>query len=353
MKLPSWPPTWPEIDTALRASWTSGDWGRYHADAPHRLAQRIADHTGVHHVRLMPSGSAAIEWSLRLIGVGAGDAVILSALDYPGNFRAIELCGARPIVVDTLPQSPQPDWAQIYSVHASNVRAVIVSHLYGVSACDAAHREGCDAKGWTLIEDACQVPGMVIGGRPAGSIGHLGTWSFGGSKPLTAGAGGAILTDDNRLAARLASLLDRPGDSQPLAPLQAAVLLPQLESLKHWCKHRADTVRFLAENLRPHNSGIRIVLPTPPTIPSHYKCAIHFDAPEHRDAFLQSASTAALPVGETFRVPRNRRSGRRCEIPFGTINAADFADRVALLDHRALMIPEEERVELWNSLGFV
>ena len=142
---------------------------------------------------------------------------------FPGIFVP-ELLGARPVLVDAtsnfiagrhafLPTRRQQAAA------AASVRAVIASHLHGSQADMHALRQICDDHGWFLIEDACQAIGGQIDGEPIGSFGHLATLSFGGSKLISAGSGGAIIANNERLAARLGGLLDRPGDTFPIGPL--------------------------------------------------------------------------------------------------------------------------------------
>src|SRR5207245_1882948 len=126
-------------------------------------------------------------------------------------------------------------------------RAVIVSHLHGgivpmsqVMAIAAAH-------GLRVIEDAAQVPGAIIQGRKAGTWGDVGILSFGGSKLLTAGRGGAILTRQADTYQRARLGLHRGDHLCPLSELQAAVLLPQLDQLDARNRQRTENVRLLVE----------------------------------------------------------------------------------------------------------
>ena len=191
---PTWPPNWPEIADSIARAVQRGDWGRYRGQASAELNARIRQICQVSHCRLVSSGSLGIELALRACGISSQDRVVVCGYDYPGNFRAVELLGALPVLVDAAATSFSVDPEPLQQIADRHIRAVIVSHLYGVPAEIQAIREICDRKGWKLIEDACQTPAMNVQGRPAGSWGDVGVLSFGGSKPLTSGNGGALLT---------------------------------------------------------------------------------------------------------------------------------------------------------------
>src|SRR6056297_209921 len=247
--LPSWPPEWPEIAEAVAQAVARGDWGRYRGPNGTRLVERIGELAGVRHARLLCSGSAAVEVALRIAGVSAGQQVALCGYDYPGNFRAIELVGARPLLVDAAKASYSIDPQPLETLAPAAISAVLVSHLYGVPADMPRIADVCRENGWRLIEDACQVPGMRVHGRPAGSWGDVGVFSFGGSKPLTSGNGGALLSNHDAIASRWRAMLDRPSDALPLSELQAAVLLPQLERLAHYNQLRSQTLDGLYQSV--------------------------------------------------------------------------------------------------------
>ena len=130
------------------------------------------------------------------------------------------------------------------------MRAVIVSHLHGGLAAMPEIRAWADLRGVAVVEDACQVPGARIAGRLAGTWGDVGVLSFGGSKLLSAGRGGALLTDRSDVVQRIKIYSERGNQAYPLSELQAAVLLPQLESLAER-NHAAAAERDAAARLVP------------------------------------------------------------------------------------------------------
>lgn len=336
--LPVWPPQWPEIQQSILRCFESGDWGKYESPASNGLADRLSDLSGGRHCRLVSSGSLGIEIGLRAVGVGPGDEVILCSYDYPGNFRAIESIGAKPVLVDAQEDRYSAAASQVEQARSPAAKAVIVSHLYGLAADIEPIREICDDHGWKLIEDACQVPGMPIAGKPAGCWGDVGVLSFGGSKPLTAGRGGALLTEDQAVIARLKSLLDRPSDATGMSPLQAAAVLPQLDRLAECNRYRAQAIEWLREPLCKSICP----LPNQPAEATFYKLAFQVVNREH---WLDEFSRRGVPVGAGYR-SMHRSSDRRARKVGSLERSRLLGERLCLLDHRALLTPESERIHL-------
>ena len=355
----TWPPNWPEIDASVRAVMEDGSWGRYKSPHQDNLCDALRKLCQVDHVRLCGSGSAAVELALRAARIGSNpgdsiDEVAVAAFDYPGNFRAIESVGARPVLLDVAPQGLGIDPEQVAALatmdgHA-NIRGVIASHLYGRPAAIADLREICDQHDWVLIEDACQTPGMTIEGKPTGSFGHIATLSFGGSKPLTAGNGGAIVTNENRFIAKLNALLDRPSDSQPLSTLQAAVLLPQIAKLPECNAMRQATVQYIESELQRHLPSVTWLSHVETNVvPTHYKVAWSCESPQHRSKIMASALTEGLPIGEGFR-SMGGSSERRCRKPFPLDRSTQLGETTIVLDHSALLIEPDRHDDLEVSL---
>ena len=387
---PAWPPDWPEIEAAALAAIRSGEWGQYHAMLAKSLQKRLASDLDCSNVRLCCSGTAALELALRCCQISTGDEVIVSAYDFPGNFRTVELLGAKPVLVDVTEWqndapvlsdaptgSPVPTAneatqrsgisptlcpEQLSAAAGERVRAVVASHLHGSFAEMARLRQICDQHGWVLIEDACQAIGGRIQNQPVGSFGHMGTLSFGGSKLVSADSGGAILANDDRLAARLGGLLDRPGDTFPLAPLQAAVIGPQLDRLDELTLIRSRVARFLVRDLFPDLHGW-VPLCDPAIspqetavaadrichLPAYYKFAWLVPSNEARQQVIASGLKLGLPLGEGFR-SMSKSSSRRCRKPFPTPIADLLAEQLVVMDHRALLIGPEQFGALADAL---
>lgn len=347
---PCWPPDWPEIFAAAQSCLESGQWGAYHSETCSTLEKRLAERFDSAHCRLCCSGTAALEIALRAAKIGPGDEVVVAAFDYPGNFRTIELLGAKPVLIDVAKHSPCLDLDLLDSVSSENVRAVLASHLFGSPAAVGGLRDACDDRGWLLIEDACQAPGMEIEGRPAGSFGHFATLSFGGSKLISAGSGGALLVNSGPLAARLGPILDRPGETFTIGPLQAAVIGPQLDRLDEMNEIRRRTARYIEQQINSELSGWDWLSGTAPAIQSaHYKVAWSAESEQQRAQIVAAAADIGLPIGAGFR-SMSRCSERRCRKPVPTPRSDELGARLFVLDHRALLAPASQHPLLADSL---
>ena len=350
---PNWPPKWPEIEAEIAESIRSGDWGSYQSVAHERLTAEIAGIAGVKHARLVGSGSAAIEMALRALGIGKGDEVIVSAFDYPGNFRCIEAVGAIPVLADVEFGSVSIDPAAVMQAGGESTKAVIASHLYANHAPIRQLRELCDGQKWFLIEDACQNPGTVVDGRPVGGWGDIGCFSFGGTKALTAGNGGALLTDNDRHRARWSSLLDRPSDTQPLSALQCAALIPQITRLRESNEIRARAASHLLDlskdwdDWQPiQNADFSAEHGADQTI---YKLAWRVPTIEHRDHVVKLANDLDVPIGTAFR-SMHRSSNARCRKRVPLDNSAAISDTTFVLAHHALLLDGDNIESLAHAM---
>lgn len=345
---PSGPPSWPRLDerirSSLEAAYRDGSWGRYHGPHCERLAAKLSELHGVPHVLLCCSGTMAVELALRALKVGPGDEVILAAYDFPGNFRAVEAIGARPVLVDIDPRTWCLDAGEVEAAIGPHTRALLVSHLHGGTAAMPTLREIADRRGLQIVEDACQAPGALIASRPSGTWGDVGVWSFGGSKLLTAGRGGAIFTPRADVHQRAKIFNDRGNDAFPLSELQAAVLLPQVERLDEDNRQRVRAVQRLLDACRqlPHLQPVAD--PWPGTIPVHYKLAwLCLESPDTaggpvhvRDELAARLRAEGVAADAGFR-GFTQRSERRCRRVGPLTNATRAATQTLLLHHPILL----------------
>jgi 8-amino-3,8-dideoxy-alpha-D-manno-octulosonate transaminase len=147
------------------------------------------------HVQLVSSGTAAVSVALASAGVGAGDEVIMPTFTFVASFEAIMMLGAIPVLVDiddTLTLDPKAVEAAI----TDKTKAVMVVHMCGSMANLNELQKVCSTNGLVLVEDACQAIGATYKGKPLGSIGDLGCFSFDFVKTITCGEGGAVVTNN-------------------------------------------------------------------------------------------------------------------------------------------------------------
>jgi dTDP-4-amino-4,6-dideoxygalactose transaminase len=337
-----WPIDDGDVRAALEQANRDGSWGRYHGPHASALSRRLAEMHGMEHVTLCSSGTVAVELALRGLKIGTGDEVILAAYDFPGNFRAIEAIGARPVLVDIDPRTWCLDAALLQKALSPLTKAIIVSHLHGGIAAMRDIMEVAREHGLAVVEDACQAPGATVNGRPAGSWGDVAVLSFGGSKVLTAGRGGAVLTRHAEVHQRIKVYSHRGNDAFPLSELQAAVLLPQLDKLGERNERRRGAIERLLQ-LVGQTPVLRPLENPAGAAPSYYKFAWLYSecAIWPREEFLAKAQERRVPVDAGFR-GFARRTERRCRHGTALVNAAAAAERTVLLHHPLLLCADSE-----------
>ena len=160
------------------------------------------------------SGSQALHLILHQLGVGPGDEVILPSLTFVATAHPVALVGARPVLVDVDPESWVLDVDAVAAAITSRTKAVIAVHLYGNPCPMEALTALCRSRGLYLIEDASQALGSRLAGRPMGTWGDAGFFSFNGNKLITTGGGGLIVCRSQKRLARLRVLANQGRDER-------------------------------------------------------------------------------------------------------------------------------------------
>jgi dTDP-4-amino-4,6-dideoxygalactose transaminase len=222
----------------------------------------FAAFVGSKHAVGLGSGTDALEFILRGLGLGPGDEVITVANSFIASAEAISHAGATPVLVDCGPDDYLIDPAAISTAITPRTKAVLPVHLYGQPANIGAVAALCEMHGLALIEDAAQAHGATLAdGRACGTLGVAAGFSFYPGKNLGAfGDGGAVTTNDAALAHRLRLLRnwgsvvkyhhEIPGYNSRLDTLQAAVLRVKLRHLAGWNEARRAAAAWYGEELR-------------------------------------------------------------------------------------------------------
>lgn len=199
----------------------------------------LAARAGRRHAVGLASGTAAIGLALEELGVGRGDVVACSTFTFIASIGPAVRLGATPVLVDcddSWNVSPQ---LLAEAVARHRPKAAIVVDLYG----RCADYDGLETGDTILLEDAAEAVGATVDGRPAGSFGTAAAYSFNGNKLITTSGGGALVTDDERLAGRVRHLATQArepaphyehvevGTNERLSNLLAAVGRAQLATL--------------------------------------------------------------------------------------------------------------------------
>jgi dTDP-4-amino-4,6-dideoxygalactose transaminase len=164
------------------------------------LERELAAYAGVKYALLTHSGTSALHLALAAAGIGAGDHVLVPAYSFVATPLAVLHCGAIPIFVDVDEATGLMDPALAAAAVTPRTRAIMPVHVHGCAADLGPILELCEKRRLMLIEDAAQAHGATWNGKPAGSIGRAGAFSFQSSKNLGIGEGGAVLTSDDALA---------------------------------------------------------------------------------------------------------------------------------------------------------
>ncbi|MCI0459679.1 MAG: aminotransferase class V-fold PLP-dependent enzyme [Gemmataceae bacterium] len=348
---PNGPPDWPirdeEVQQALQAAWLDGSWGKYHGSHVERLEQALCAYHGCAFALTCGSGTFAVELALRALQIGPDDEVILAAYDYPGNFLGVHALGARPVLVDVDPDNWNLDPARLGGAVGPATRAVIVSHLHGGVVPMGAVMAFAGAHGLAVIEDAAQAPGALIEGRRAGTWGDVGVLSFGGSKLLSAGRGGAVLTARADLHQRARTWVHRGNHLCPLSELQAAALLPQLAKLDVRNARRTQSVELLSRALRP-DLGLRLFANRAgQSAPGYYKVGFQFDSGRFglsRERFVAALRAEGIAFDEGFRALHVGRSPKRFRRA-GELSESERAHEGTVILHHPVLLGEPGEVE--------
>ncbi len=210
-----------------------------------RFEKAFAEYLGVRYATALPSCTSAIHLPLRALGVGPGDEVIVPDITWIATAAPITYVGATPVFADVDPRTWCLSADGFEACVTPRTRAVIPVDLYGNVPDMDAIREIASRQGVAIVEDAAEAIGSEYKGRKAGSFGEAGVFSFHGSKTLTTGEGGMLVTNRQDLYERALFLRDhgrKPGDKMffntevaykyRMSSLQAALGLAQLERIE-------------------------------------------------------------------------------------------------------------------------
>jgi perosamine synthetase len=202
-----------EVESVADAVRTA--WYEHANDVVSRFEHSFATYTQRSHAVALPSCTSAIHLSLVALGIGPGDEVIVPDLTWIASSAPISYVGASPVFADVDPLTWCLDPGSVTRLVGPRTRAVIAVDLYGGMPGFDELQALCDARGIALIEDAAEGIGARFNNAPAGSFGATSVFSFHGSKTLTTGEGGMLVTNDTQLFERVLVLRDhgrRPGD---------------------------------------------------------------------------------------------------------------------------------------------
>jgi 8-amino-3,8-dideoxy-alpha-D-manno-octulosonate transaminase len=241
-----------------------------------RLEASFARRVGADHALAVNSGTSALVCGLAGVGVGPGDEVIVPAYTWVSTASSVLAVGAVPVVAE-VDESLTIDPADVERKISPHTRAIIAVHMRGAPARMDRLLELARDRRLALVEDVAQAVGGAFRGRPLGSIGDVGAYSFQMSKILTAGEGGMVTTSDPGIHRRCAMFHDAAagpelgvpsedwlvGLNLRMSELHAAVLLVQLDRLDGLVEsaraHKRRLEQLAGERLRANGVSLRAV----------------------------------------------------------------------------------------------
>ena len=192
-----WPSFDREIIDAVQNVLVSGKVNQWTGQNVYTFEKEYAQYLGVKHAVAMANGSVTLDVALRILGIGRGDEVVVTSRSFVASASCVALTGALPVFSDIDPISGNMTAESIQAVCTPRTRAVIVVHLAGWPCDMDAIVSLCRSKKIFLIEDCAQAHGAHYKGKPVGSFGDFGSFSFCQDKIITTGGEGGLLVSNN------------------------------------------------------------------------------------------------------------------------------------------------------------
>ena len=238
-------------------------WGSKCYDYIHRFEKQFAEFQGTEFALATSSCTGAIHLALMALGVKAGDEVILPDITWIASVEPILYIGAKPIMVDVLADTWCIDPEKVEAAITSKTKAIIVVHVYGNLVDMDAIMNIAKRHDLMVLEDAAEGLGSEYKGKKAGSIGNAGVFSFHGTKTISTGEGGMLVTNDPHVYERAKILNDHGRDPKigktfwmeeygykyKMSNLQAAMGCAQIERAEELINKKREIFGWYSQNL--------------------------------------------------------------------------------------------------------
>jgi len=295
----------------------SGNW--FFGEKVKAFEKAYGEFQGAAHCISCNSGTAAAEIILQALGIGPGDEVLVPPYTFVATASAVLRVGATPVFVD-VDETWNMDHSRIKAAVTPRTKAIMPVH-FGGRMCDMDKFDTIAARhNLTIIEDACHCWGGRWKGQGAGTLGRCGFFSFQASKNITAGEGGAIVTNDRALAEKVRSLVNcgrgpagsawyhhlNVGTNARMTEFQAAILLCQTARLEKQLLLRARNAAILNQGMKsipgltPQKNSNRN------TRRAYHLFCFRFDAKAFgcsREQFVKAANAEGWPVAAGYPMP--------------------------------------------------
>ncbi|MDP9322241.1 MAG: DegT/DnrJ/EryC1/StrS family aminotransferase [Acidobacteriota bacterium] len=347
-----WPIFGRPEEQRLLATLRTGNWGRLDGPEVAEFERRFAAMHGCRHGIAVANGTVSLRIALLAAGIGAEDEVIVPAYTFVSTASAVVEANAIPVFADVDLKTFNMDSAALKAAITPRTRAIVAVHFAGQPSDMDAIMTIATERELIVLEDAAHAHGASYQDRPAGSLGHVASFSFQSSKNLTSGEGGIITTNDDALAEACRSIQNcgRVPDGMwyehhvisgnyRLGEFQGAVLNCQLERLEDQTRTRDTNGRYLASQLSRLPGLHPQARPAACTRHSYHLFMLRldssFDAP--RTAVLKAIEAEGVPcsAGYGYSLPTSRcfatrPSVRICPSPLPTWTTRGRTARTAI-----------------------
>jgi dTDP-4-amino-4,6-dideoxygalactose transaminase len=325
-----WPEFGAEEEQLLLEALRSGHWGSLDGTFVNRLELEFAALQDARHAISTVNATMGLAVALRALGIGHGDEVIVPPYTFIATASAALMLGAIPVFVDVDPETLLIDPAGIDAAVTGRTRAIIPVHHGGSPADMDAVMAAAGRHGLKVVEDAAQAHGSAWRGRPVGAIGDIGVFSFQSTKPLNAGEGGMMVTDDDELDELLWSLRNvgrrrggewyehvRLGWNLRMSEFQAAVLIAQLGRMPGQQERRTAAAAYLDRELSKIPGVVPLKVPEGVTAHSwytyHWRWLGGAQGGLPKMDFARALRAEGIPLFHGY-TPLNRNEAVRAEI---------------------------------------
>lgn len=239
-------------------------WGEHCYEYINKFQNNFKDYLGVKYSLATSSCTGALHISLAAIGLKEGDEVIVPDITWSASVVPVTYFKAKPIMVDILKNTWCIDPQKVEKAITKKTKAIIAVHLYGNLAEINILKKIAKKYNLFLIEDAAEALGSEINNKKAGSFGDIGIFSFHGTKTITTGEGGMIVTNKKKIYDKIKILadhgrqprtkkmfwIDMAGFKYKMSNIQAALGYAQLKRIKKLIKNKRDNFKFYLDNFK-------------------------------------------------------------------------------------------------------
>lgn len=252
-----------EREVAYAAEAAEKAWYEHWNDYNERFEHEFASYLDIPHAMSLPSCTAALHLAMAALGIGPGDEVIVPEVTWIASAVPATYQGAIPVFADIDPETWCVTAATIERCITPATKAIVVVDLYGITADMDPIMALARRHGIPVIEDAAEAMGSAYNGRKAGTLGDIGVFSFHGSKTMTTGEGGMLVTRDTELFRRCGVLRDHGrhpdvrtklwcdeiGFKYRMTAFQAAIGIAQLERIEELIGKKREIFGWYHERL--------------------------------------------------------------------------------------------------------